>query len=197
MPRIGLGSKIKDLALRNTADGPAQPDPTRQLSAWLAAGNTPEPVPCPIVLMEGEHCYGHTRAALDQLLTGDGTYVHKSGGFIAGGLVSMVAVGSARGAVNAVGNRRRRQAAEREAAAQFRPVDAGELYLTDRRLALAGQEWVDVWHSDIRQSQCTPDGITLSTPGVPVLRLRTGCDPYWYLLFRHIAYGERPAAEPS
>lgn len=190
-----MGARLAGLARNEgaTASATSEVDPSEAFARWLASGGKPSPVAAAIALMEGEQCFGKAPVLLEQWLDGDDSYVHKSGGFLAGGLLTTITVGSTLGVARAIGNQRRRRAAQKASQARFRLIDRGDLYVTNRRLAVAGSEWTDIWFPDIRMSDCTPDGITLNLPGMPAMRLHTPNDRYWFLMFRNLAYGERPS----
>ena len=73
---------------------------------------------------------------------------------------------------------------------QWRTIDAGQLYLTDHRFAVAGRSWVDIWFGQIRLSECDPEAVLLHVAGTAPLRLVTEPAPYWFVMFRWLAYRE-------
>lgn len=155
----------------------------RKLTEALSTGWQPDPVAVPIQLQRGESCYAYNAAQLWQYLEGDGTYIHKSGGGF--GLL-----GVAFAAGTAIGNSARKSRAAREAAARFRPVDQGTLYLTDRRFAVQGQaQWTDLWFGELRMSSCDGSSITLHMSGLPPMQIHTWPIDYYFALFHFLSTG--------
>lgn len=156
----------------------------RKLTAALSAGQRPTVQPVPFRLTPGEACYAQGPAQLWQFLEGDGTYVHKSrGGF---GLLGLALV-----AGTAAGNARRRSRAEQEAAPQFRPVDQGTIYLTDKRFTLQGQaQWTDITFENVRVARCDSVSITFELFGAPPLKVLAWPIDYYFALFHFLAYND-------
>lgn len=156
----------------------------QQLTGALARGWRPAPIRVPFHLPPGECCYSHHQGDIAQLLAGDGTYVKKSTFGI--GVLPFAMM-----AANAVGNSHRRNAAAREAMPRFRLLDSGNVYLTDRRLAIQGRMgWIDVWYQDIRMSYCDGIAVRLEMAGAPPLRL-CAWPAYWiYAMIRFMSLGE-------
>jgi hypothetical protein len=155
----------------------------QELVAALKAGWRPSPRPAPFHLPAGEVCYSQHAAQVSQLLEGDGTYLKKSTFGI--GLVPFAMM-----ATNAVGNSARKHRAAREAAPRFRPIDAGPLYLTNKRLAIQGQQWIDLWYDDIRMSYVDESAVTLELAGSTPVQLQTW-PAYWvFAMLRFVAHGE-------
>ncbi len=73
---------------------------------------------------------------------------------------------------------------------QWRTIDAGHLFVTDARFGIAGGTWVDIWYSQIRLSEVDPEALLLHVAGTAPLRLVAAPAPYWFVLFRYLAYGE-------
>lgn len=118
-------------------------------------------------------------------MRGRGDYLHKSGGYYGGGVVGLIAL---RGA-SAIGNSRRRSAAAREAAAQWRVVDRGRIFLTSQRFSIQGESgWKDIWFGGVRMSDCDSVSIALEVDGWPSTRLEMPYPDYWFVLFRKLAY---------
>jgi hypothetical protein len=154
----------------------------RKLSESLTGGWRPSGQKVPIQLRPGEQCYAHGPAQLWQYLEGDGTYVHKT-------RFGFSALGVAMAAGTVVGNSVRKSRAAREAAARFRPVDEGTLYLTDMRLAMQGKmQWYDIWFEDIRSVECNSTCITIQSAGNPPVQLYVWPVDYYYVLYHFIAY---------
>ena len=155
----------------------------QELVAALRGGWTPTPQPSPFHVRPGEACYSSHRARVSQMLEGDGSYVKKSTFGI--GLVPFAMMAS-----NAVGNSVRKHRAAREAEARFRPIDAGALYLTNKRLAIQGQQWHDIWYDDMRMSYASEQAIILELAGGPPVQLETW-PAYWVFdMLRFVAHGE-------
>jgi hypothetical protein len=156
----------------------------RKLTEALAAGQRPAAQNVPFRLRPGEACYAQGPAQLWQFLEGDGTYIHKSrGGF---GLVGLAVV-----AGTAAGNASRRKRAAREAVARFRPIDQGQLYLTDRRFTMQGQaQWTDLPFDNIRVANCDGSSMIFELSGAPPLRLHVWPVDYYWALFNFLAYSD-------
>lgn len=165
----------------------------RKLTSQMSAGWSPPAISVPIRLQPGENCYAQGPAQVWQYLEGDGTYVHKSrGGF---GMLGLAVV-----AGTAIGNKARATRAARESAAQFRPIDQGALYLTDRRFAVQGQrQWIDLWFENIRMSSCDGSGITFHVADVPPVQLHVWPIDYYFAMFHFLAYKDiiQIPADPS
>jgi hypothetical protein len=157
----------------------------RELALALQAGADPAPVAVRLALNAGELCYGSTPVQLLQWLEGDDSYVHKSGGYYGGGMVGLLALRTA----TAIGNGRRRAAAARAGMAQWRPVEQGQLFVTNRRFAIQGSRgWDDIWYPSVRMSECDGMGIHLELQGWPRTVLRIPFADYWFVLFHKLAY---------
>lgn len=63
----------------------------------------------------------------------------------------------------------RRQLSElaaRHAMAQWRPIDEGRVFVTNRRFAVQGsQQWNDIWYGSIRMSDCDSLAILIHLDG--------------------------------
>ncbi len=155
----------------------------RKLTEALAKGWRPDPVSVPLQLQRGESCYAYNSAQIWQYLEGDSTYIHKS-------RMGFGIMGAALVAGTALGNSARKSKAAKEAAPRFRPVDQGQLYLTDRRFAMQGQvQWTDIWFDDIRMSSCDGSSITLQLSGLPATQLHTWPIDYYFALFHFLSVG--------
>jgi hypothetical protein len=85
---------------------------------------------------------------------------------------------------NILGNQARKAKAAREAAPQWRLVDQGTLYLTNRRFAVQGQvQWHDLWFQHVRISDCDGQIIRLEMSGSPPTALEILGPDYW---LRHV-----------
>jgi len=119
-----------------------------------------------------------------QYLEGDGSYVHKT-------RVGFGFLGLAVAAGTAAGNKVREGRASAEAAARYRLVEQGPMYLTDQRLSVQGSaQWIDLWHSNVRASSCDGEAINLTVADLPPIQLRVWAADYWYVLFRWLAHNE-------
>ena len=157
----------------------------RELANALNGGAAPQTVPTRMALRPGEACFGEIDVQVWQWLEGDGEYVRKSGGYYGGGVAGLIAL---RGA-SAIGNSRRRAAAAREAAAQWRVVDRGRVFLISQRFSIQGETgWRDIWFSGVRMSDCDGVSIALEIDGWPSTRLEMPYPDYWFVLFRKLAY---------
>ncbi|MGY1761466.1 hypothetical protein ACI79G_04120 [Geodermatophilus sp. SYSU D00779] len=161
-------------------DGGVPPSPAAALAAYFRQGGQPAPVAAPFRMEPEEHCVAVAPVTVLQLVEGDGTYVHKSGGYLGGGLVGLAALSAAR----AVGNARRRAKAARRATVGWRPVEHGDMALTNRRIVVQGQEWTDLWHSYLNTAEAGPDWVELQYSGIAPLRIEVP-DPAWFLVMLH------------
>jgi len=164
----------------------------RSLAQALRAGTQPQPIRARVHLEAEEFCVAELPVTVHQLLAGDGSYTHKSGGYIIGSSVAGAVLGgafsAARFAVNVTGNQLREWRAARDAALQWRPVDAGRLYLTNRRFAIQGAIWTDLWFRDIRLSGCDSEAIELHATGESPIRFEIPEPDYWFVLFNKLAF---------
>jgi len=156
-----------------------------ELVAWLRSGWEPASIQTPFPLQADERCVGVVDSVLEGWLASDGSYMHKSVGW-AGGLGGL-ALGAA---TSAIGNARRRAKAAREAAERWRVIDRPRVFMTSRRLALQGSEWMDVWYSGIRVVNQDHSGLIVQSAGGPAIRLQVHSPDYWYVLLRHYAYND-------
>lgn len=91
-------------------------------------------------LLRGEEAYARTDAALWRWLAQEVMYEHST--VLGGGLLLT--------ATSFIGNQRRRAAAEREAAPQWRPLGVCPVLGTDRRLLVWHYgAWWSVWYADV------------------------------------------------
>ena len=151
----------------------------------FSSGAQPVPVATSLGLQYGEFCAGEAPATVVQWVTGDGTYVHKSGGYWGGGLVGLVALRSA----NAIGNSRRRKRAERESQGGWQPVDSGRMFLTNKRIAVQGTQPVDMWFQYIQSAGCDGTALQVQVQGWSPMRLVVPQPDYWFVMFNKLAYG--------
>lgn len=160
-------------------DRPSALDEARRLAESLARGAQLEPLHVaglPLVL--GEHAYAEVDVVAWRWLAADVDYERRS--TLLGGPVLMTVSALA----SATGNRRRRLAAERAAAPQWRPFGLVRVVVTDRRLLFwhEGAWWsvsfdaVALWDVDAGASALTVSlsvgaPYRLSGPSVPLLVL--------------------------
>ena len=155
------------------------------LAKWLRSGWTPTPIQAPFPLQPDETCVGVVDGVVEQWLEGDGSYVHKSVAWAGG--VGGLALGAA---TSAIGNARRRAKAAKEAAERWRAVDNPRIYITNQRFAMQGRQWVDLWYPTLRTVTYDQAGVVVQTAGASAMRLRMLPPDYWFVLLRHLAYGE-------
>lgn len=159
-----------------------------ELTARLRSGWFPPPVEVPFALQPNETCVGVVDADVEQWQEGDGSYTHKS--VLLAGSLGGLALG---GALNAVGNSRRRAQAAREATERWRLIDSMRIYVTTTRIALqTDREWHDLWYSELRTLQYDHAGLILQLSGRPRSRLRMGPPDYWYVMVRKLAFNDIP-----
>ncbi len=161
----------------------------RELAIAFSQGASPQPVAVPIHLQPGEACFGQVPVTVVQWLEGDDSYIRKSGGYMLGGGGVGVLWNTARLTANVVGNKSRKKAAEREAAGAWRPVEQGQLYLTNRRFAIAGSQWIDLWYSEIRTSDVSFGCIRMQISGMPSTALDIPHVDYWFVMYSMLAHG--------
>ncbi|MEU4540574.1 hypothetical protein AB0G15_37620 [Streptosporangium sp. NPDC023825] len=165
----------------------------RGLALAFSRGLQPQAVDARMALHRDEFCVGQTPILLLCFTEAEAEYLRKSGGYVVGGSPGGFVLGSmysaARLTGNIVGNRMRKAKAAREAAAQWRPVDQGTLYLTNRRFAVQGQsQWRDLWFENIRMSDCDGHAIRLEMSGSPSTALQVHNPDYWFVMFNKLAY---------
>jgi hypothetical protein len=180
--------------------GPSAADDSRraarELYDYLSSGEPPVPIAAPsLALQFGEFCVAEAPVSVLQWATGDGTYLHKSGGYWGGGLVGLLALRGAK----AIGNSRRRRRAERESQGQWREADHGRVFLTSRRFVTQGAQQVDMWFPYIQAVEYDRTGLHLQLHGWTPLRLQAAEPDYWFVLFNQVAYGRLvfPSAPPA
>ncbi|MEU1480688.1 hypothetical protein [Streptomyces sp. NPDC005760] len=155
-----------------------------RLADALSSGWRPQEIPAPFHMQPGEGCFGTENTQVLQYLEGDGSYWHTSA-FGTGAVGIALTMGSM------FGNRVRRQRAEAEAAPRYRLVEAGRMYLTNRRFSVQGQhQWIDLWFGDIRMSSCDGAAVFLTMGSIPAVALRVWPAPYHFTLFRWLAHSE-------
>jgi len=155
-----------------------------RLADGLSSGWQPQEMPAPFHLRPGEGCFSQENTQVLQYLEGDGTYTHTSAS-------GSGAIGVALVMGSMLGNHARRQRAAAEAAPRFRVVDAGRMYLTNRRFSVQGQhQWIDLWFEDIRMSSCDGASVFLTMGSIPAVALRVWPAPYHFALFRWLAHDE-------
>ncbi|WP_066374580.1 hypothetical protein [Herbidospora mongoliensis] len=167
----------------------------RELAAAFTRGVEPQAVDVQMALQRDEFCVGHSAALLLYYTDAEAEYLKKSGGYVIGSSPGGFALGAifsaAKFTSNVVGNQVRKSRAAREAAPQWRPVDQGTIYLTNRRFALQGQaQWHDLWFENIRMSDCDGRIIRLEMVGSPPLGLETINPDWWFVMFNKLAYGK-------
>lgn len=93
--------------------------------------------------------------------------------------------------MSALVNHSRKMRAQAEAAATWRQVNHGTVYLTNQRFALQGVfGWKDVYFGAIRNSYLQPfEGIVLFLDGANPLKVTMPWAEYHFLLFQFLAYG--------
>jgi hypothetical protein len=157
----------------------------RELAEYFQRGGQPQPQPSPIVLQPGEQYFGQVPAQVLQWQEGDGVYTSTSV-FWFGGILGTVAALGTTAVVNGAARRR----AEREMAARWRPVDSAIVHVTNRRLALEGNIWTDVWYGAIRKSDCNATSILFEVAGWRSTCLALAYPHYWFVMMRKLAYDE-------
>ena len=167
--------------------GPAAyTSPAVDLAMALRRGSLPAPIQVPFPLTQGEQCVGIFDGPQEQWLAGSGEYVHKSVAW-AGGVGGLMLGG----AMNMIGNSRRRAAAAREAAEQWRWVDHVRAYVTTERIALQGaRDWQDYWYSELRTLNFDAVGVIVQMTGLAATRLPVQPVDYWFVLLRKLAFGD-------
>lgn len=157
----------------------------RDLARYFANGGVPQPQPSPIVLGRDEQYYGQVHVEVAQWQEGDGVYTRRTVWWVGGIFTTALALGA-----TAIVNGADRRRAELELAARWRRVDVATLHVTNRRLALQGSIWTDIWYPTIRMSGCDETSIVFEIEGWPSTRLSTGAPHFWFVMFRKLAYDE-------
>jgi hypothetical protein len=161
----------------------------RELALAFQNGATPRPVSVRLALQRGEVCVGQIPTIVCRFLEGDGSYTKRSGGWMIGGGLFGAVYSAVSLTSNAVGNAARRAKAARDAVGQWRQVDSGTVYLTDRRWSMqTSTTWHDLWFSDIRMSDCDGKMIVLEIAGMPRTGLIMPGPDYWFVMFNKLAY---------
>jgi hypothetical protein len=184
---------------------------SRQAAQALAEafrrGVQPQAVDVRMALQPGEYCTGYVPVTVLQYLAADTSWTKKGGGYVIGGSPAGLVFGGAYSALkfgsNVVGNQLRKAKAAREAAAQWRPVEGGTVYITSERFAVQGQtQWFDIWYGDVRVSDCTELGLQLELSNQPPTVLQVPAPEYWFVMFNKLAYDKvvdtpAPGASPA
>lgn len=165
----------------------------RRLAEAFDQGIEPQPVAVNMILSAGEDCYGHMPVTVQQYTGADVEYTKKGGGYIIGGSPGGFVLGSIysaeKFATNVVGNAARKEAARRKSMTQWRALDKGTLFMTNRRLAVQGsQQWFDIYAEHIRMADCDGVGIVLEISGWPATRLDVPAADYWFVMLQKIFY---------
>lgn len=170
---------------------PALPGATvDELRRALQRGELPAPIDVTFRRAAGEECRAIADATIEQWLSGDDAYVHKSGGFAIG--LTWIA---ARAVTNAAGNAARKARAGREAQERWREVGRYRVSLTDRRLIIEGgasREWHEIPLDEIVRVDAIGRAVEFQRNGGTLSRLHTSQPEYWYLLLRRLAFDEVP-----
>ena len=158
-----------------------------EFSAGLRAGCRPNPIPAAIQLFENEQVYADAPVQVVQFAEAEVTYQQQNNIYFGESASEMIGFAVGQHLVN----RSQQRKAEAMAAAQWRVVDEGNVYLTNGRFACAlRQQWVDLWYQELRASQCDGDGVILWYEGMPPTKLRFAHPEWMWVMFRHLAYGE-------
>lgn len=166
------------------------PTTAHELADALEAGWWPPAIAVPIRLESGETCHAQAPVSVLQWVEGDDTYTHKH----VGGLHPIVIPLKL---MTAVGNSMRKSRAGRNAAAQWREVERGTVFMTDRRLAVRGQQsWHSIWYRGIMEATCDGTAFTLQGEGMSPTRLLMADVVYNFVLFYRLAFNQvvRPPA---
>jgi len=169
-------------------------EPLIAAAAWAESvrrGGVPESVHARILLGEDERAYARIPVAVNHFAAADAIY--SQGFLLAGGSVAglaATAIGSA------IFNASARSKAQAAAVPPWRPVDTGELFLTNQRMAIRGRQgfW-EYWYPGIQSVEQDPAGLVLWTREMPTTRLRVTV-PEWlavaYAWFAHGVAAEIP-----
>lgn len=161
----------------------------RELAHAFNQGAQPQEVSVGIVLPAGEFCVGVTAGSVLEWAESEGQYTKKSGGYMFGGGGFGMAFNAARLTANVMGNSIRKSNAGHEAAFQWRPLDQGRLFVTNRRFAIQGAgQWIDLWYDNIRMADCNGRAIELEMSGSPRTALEMPTPDYWFVMFNKLAY---------
>ena len=172
----------------------------RELAHAFSQGAQPQAVSASIVLPAGEFCVGITAGSVLEWADSEGQYVKKGGGYLFGGGAFGMAFNAARLTTNVMGNSIRKARAGREAMFQWRPLDQGQLFITNRRFAIRGaRQWIDLWYQNIRMAYCDGRAIELEMSGSPRTALEIPTPDYWFVMFNKLAYDRilMPPEDPN
>jgi len=154
----------------------------------LRRGWRPPDLNVPIARREDEMAFAAVPVTVEQFTGADVPY--SQGVFLAAGgwgTLAASAIGSA------IWNASERRAAERTAAPQWRPVDAGELYVTSWRLAarLRGS-FMEVAYWDVQSAALDPHGLILWVAGWPTTRLCVAHPEWLGVVYSWLGHGVVP-----
>jgi|NGEPerStandDraft_6_1074524.scaffolds.fasta_scaffold31940_3 hypothetical protein len=157
-----------------------------QLSRALAAGWRPPAQPANIALAAGEQVYGQAPTHILEYAEQQVSYTR--GAFVAFGN-PLLTVATVAGSV--AYNARQKSKAQAQAAAQWRHADTGQLFCTQRRIALMGRAgWFDIYYPALRTSTVDIDGLIVMMDGCSPVKLQVWPQHWFYGLLRFFAYGE-------
>jgi hypothetical protein len=155
------------------------------LAAHLARGGAPQVLTAAIPLFQGEQLYAMQPFSLAEFA--GRTVPYNQFWFGVGSPMMFTATLG----LSALMNHSRKVQAQAEAAARWRPINHGTLYLTNQRFGLHGMfGWNDIHYRAIRNSYLVPlDGIVVFLDGSNPLKVNLPWPEYHFLLFQFLAYG--------
>ncbi len=157
-----------------------------ELSIALQSGMRPAPINSALPTFPGEAVYSQAPSHLQVFVGASATY--SRGGFVALGnpLFTAATIGA-----SLMFNASQRRNAERQAAVQWRPANAGMCFLTSHRLAVQGSMgWFELAWGDLRNAEIDPSGIVMwGAQGAPIRMIVPGL-PWHYVLLRYLAWGQ-------
>jgi hypothetical protein len=157
-----------------------------QLANSLRQGVRPPTREVPIVLGTGEGVF--YSGLFDQYNFATASVSYNTGWFAAFGSPLWLAASLGGSALY---NNHQKNKARDQAAAQWRIVNQGTLYLTNSRVCLQGRlGWVDIPLSEIRALECLPDGVVVYQANRPPTKIATAAVAYLYVLLSFLVHGQ-------
>jgi hypothetical protein len=155
------------------------------LAKLLRGGGRPTSLTVPIVLAADEQAYHVDPFTQYKFAASNVSY---NSGWVAAFGSPLWLAASLGG--SALYNKYQRDKARAEAAAQWRVVNYGTAFLTDRRLCLQGQlAWVDIAFSTVRALEPIPEGVVIYQANQPPTMVSTPAVAYLYVLLSFLVNG--------
>jgi hypothetical protein len=160
------------------------PTTAYELADAFEAGWWPPQIAVPIRLEVEEACYAQSPVQVFQFLEADSDYMHKYVGGLHPAVIPLKMM-------TALGNSMRKSKAAREGAAQWRPVDQGTVFITNRRLAVRGsQGWQSISYSHVMEASCDHASIKVQGEGMAPTMLAMPNADYLFVMFYRLAFNQ-------